>query len=139
MFEITLNYFPATPSASVEIEYTRDFVNSSYEQLFAYIKDCVDKNLIINLVRCEPNMDTKILRYYSTTLENAQAFQQVAEDMNADFSLKKFWHDCGLTQTANITEIDFDSLPENELYTLIDVDTGELWAIPFPIDYRWLT
>jgi hypothetical protein len=131
MFQVMVRCVPTDPSASTDIEYTKDFLSSSYEQLFAFFKDCVDKNLVINLVEVNPSMSADFCGYYSTTLENAQAFQQVVEDMSADFSLKKFWHNCGLALTVDITEIDFDSLPD--LYTLVDVDTGELWEISFPL------
>ena len=131
MFQVMVHCVSTDPSASTDIDYTKSFLNTSYEQLFALFKDCVDKNLIINLVQVDPTMASDFCGYYSTTLENAQAFQQVVEDMSADFSLKKFWQDCGLALTVDITEIDFDSLPD--LYTLIDVDTGELWEISFPL------
>jgi hypothetical protein len=133
MFQIMVNCSPVDPSASTDLDYTKNFLNPSYEQLFAFFKDCVDKNLIINLVQVDPSMTSDFCGYYSTTLENAHAFQQVVEDMSADFSLKKFWHDCGLALTVTITEIDFESLTDN-LHTLINVDQGDLWDLSFPID-----
>ena len=131
MFQVMINCSPVDPSASTDIDYTKNFLNPSYEQLFAFFKDCVDKNFIINVVTVDPGMTADFCGYFSTSLENAQAFQRVVEDMSADFSLKKFWQDCGLALTVNITEIDFDSL--TDLYTLTDVDTGELREISFPL------
>jgi hypothetical protein len=132
MFEFRVELTPRTTEVSTGINYTKEFLNESYTQLYDFFKDCIDRNLVINAVDLDADSSVDWTNYYSTTLENAQAFQQVFEDMNADFSLKKFWDRCGFDMSTSITEIDFDNV--DHVFSLIDEDTGEIWSVAFPLD-----
>lgn len=132
MFEVRVELTARDANVSVEINYTKKFLNQSYHELYAFFKHCVDQNLVINLVQLEANSAVDWTNYYSTTLENAQAFQQAIENIDAEFSLKKFWNDCGFDMKISIKEIDFDEVGDSAV--LINESTGEIWSVAFPLD-----
>ena len=132
MFEVKVTLAPRLTEASTTFNYVKDFLNQSYTDLFSFFKQCIDQNLVINLVKLEADSSVDWTNYYSTSLENAQAFQQAVEDMDAEFSLKKLWDSCGFDMHIVVTEINFDDV--DEAFDLLNEHTGEIWSVSFPLD-----
>ena len=132
MFEVKVTLTPRLTEASTTFNYVKDFLNQSYTDLFSFFKQCIDQNLVINLVKLEADSSVDWTNYYSTSLENAQAFQQAVEDMDAEFSLKKLWDSCGFDMHVVVTEINFDDV--DDAFDLLNEHTGEIWSVSFPLD-----
>jgi hypothetical protein len=80
---------------------------------------------------CNISQDTKIndiTRYFATTIENAQTFQNAFADMSAEFSMKKMWDEVGFDISFEQHEVDFDK--ELGVMDLISSD-GRIWATQF--------
>lgn len=113
----------AGPEFEVEIKF--------YAEIYNFFKDCIDKNLILNTVNISRIESTSqsITRYYATTSENAQAFQDAFTNMDADFSMKKLWAENEFNVLLTQSEIDFELVEDN--IELIDQD-DRLWSCVKP-------
>jgi hypothetical protein len=111
-----------------------NFYESAHPDLFEFLKDLVDQNLILNTLFWEPydeNNSHNLLRYYAVNMENAKIFQEKLSSESADLSLKKFWNQNKFDYSVELKEIDFDK--ETPQYTVIDHDTGGLWGEVWPV------
>jgi hypothetical protein len=105
-------------------------VTQSRENIYNFFENCIDQNLVLNAtydIMNDTQMENKT-RYFSTTVENAQAFQNAFTDMSADFSMKKMWDEHGFDISVEQHEVDFDK--EYDVYDLISAD-GDIWATSF--------
>jgi hypothetical protein len=110
-------------------ENTIPIVSQSRDKVYDFFKNCIDKNLVINaIVGTVDDLSKNKTRYFSTTIENAQAFQSAFEDMSAEFSIKKMWSQHGYTIEFEQHEINFDN--EDGLCELISPD-GDIWSIEY--------
>jgi hypothetical protein len=109
---------------------TMPIVSQSRDKVYDFFKNCIDKNLVINAVVGidVDDLSKNKTRYFSTTVENAQAFQSAFEDMSTDFSIKKMWDQYGFTIEFEQHEINFDN--ESDLCELISPN-GEIWSIEY--------
>ena len=106
-------------------------VTQSRKNIFDFFQNCIDQNLVLNATMDIPN-DTLIentTRYYATTVENAQTFQNAFADMSAEFSMKKMWDEIGFDISFEQHEVDFDK--EYNVNELINLD-GHIWKYFFP-------
>jgi hypothetical protein len=105
-------------------------VAQSRENIYNFFENCINQNLVLNATYDTSN-DThieNITRYYATTVENAQAFQNAFTDMSADFSMKKMWDEHGFDISVEQHEVDFDN--EYDVNDLITAD-GNIWSTEF--------
>ena len=92
-------------------------------EIYAFFKSCIDQNLILNAMFVDDAGVplSNITKYFSTTAENAQAFETAFSDMNAEFSMKKMWDQNGFDISIVTSEIEFDTV--EYLFPIIDTDT----------------
>ena len=109
---------------------TIPIVSQSRDEVYDFFKNCIDKNLVINAVADidVDDLSKNKTRYFSTTIENAQAFQNAFTDMAVDFSMKKMWDENGFDISIEQHEVDFDN--ESDLCELISPN-GDIWATSF--------
>ena len=100
----------------------------SYQHIYDFFKNCIDQNVLLNVAAVSEEPSVTVTTYFATTIENAQAFEQVFSDMSAEFSIKKFWsqHDFDISISHN--EIDFDTV--DDTFELIGPQ-GEIWGQTF--------
>jgi hypothetical protein len=105
-------------------------VTQSRENIYNFFKNCIDQNLVLNATYDIVNeaLTENKTRYFSSTVENAQAFQNAFTDMSADFSMKKMWDEHGFDIYVEQHEVDFDK--EYDVYDLISPD-GDIWSTEF--------
>ena len=105
-------------------------VAQSRENIYNFFKNCIDQNLVLNATYDIVNeaLTENKTRYFSTTVENAQAFQNAFTDMSADFSMKKMWDEHGFDISVEQHEIDFDTVGDS--VELIG-SQGEIWGQKF--------
>jgi len=139
MIQIAVTMVPTIDSVENSFECHAQFVNLQYREIFAFFQDCLDQNLILNLIDYVlEDVQSDRTTYYSTTMENAQAFEQKFQDLSADFSMRKFWNQAGFETTTSIKEIDFNSVeyltaPDTQdKVQVVNTDHSEIWGIPFP-------
>jgi hypothetical protein len=105
-------------------------ISQSHKNIFDFFQNCIDQNLVLN-ASCNISQDTQIndiTRYFATTIENAQTFQNAFADMSAEFSMKKMWDEVGFDISFEQHEVDFDK--ELGVMDLISSD-GRIWAAQF--------
>lgn len=113
------------------------FLASGQPDLVKFFQDCLDQDLIINMVHHIESASLvydfdkhAVIRYYSVDQPRAEIFTQKLEDMTADFSLKKFWFENKFHFFTSITAVDFETqIPE---YTVVNSALGEVWSTSFP-------
>lgn len=108
-----------------------DVIEKFYSEIYNFLKNCIDKKFILNTVNLSTSGSTSHCRYYATTGENAQAFQEAFADMDAEFSMKKLWIEQGFNVSITQSEIDFDLVDDN--MDLIDPD-NKLWSLVQPLN-----
>ena len=109
---------------------TNIIVNSVYVELYNFLKLSIANGLILNLVHETPSIPTKQVfanteRFFSTTLEKAQQFQQSREFQQY---VVQPYQDASATATVITNEnVDFDNLLIDDTLSfdvdLIDVET----------------
>ena len=105
-------------------------VSQSHKNIFDFFQNCIDQNLVLNASRIifkDIQIDDTT-RYYATTIENAQTFQNAFADMSAEFSMKKMWDEIGFDISFEQHEVDFDD--ELGVMDLINSD-GRIWDTEF--------
>jgi hypothetical protein len=142
MIQIDVTMVPTIDSVENSFECHVQFINLRYREIFAFFQDCLDQNLILNLtdyvLENDQTDQSDRTTYYSTTMENAQAFEQKFQDLTADFSMRKFWNQAGFETTTSIKEIDFNSVgyltaPDTQVKVqVVNTDHSEIWGISFP-------
>ena len=106
-------------------------VSQSRDNVYNFFKNCIDQNILLNAaVDIETgDLSKKTTRYFSTTVENAQAFQTAFEDESAEFSMKKMWTNHGFSNIEFVQhEIDFEQ--EYNVYELVS-ENGDIWSLEF--------
>jgi hypothetical protein len=109
------------------------------ENLYNFFKDCVNQNLIKNLFLWVPYelpvmLNWGLIRYYSDDLSTATLVKEKFEDMNANFSVKKFWNQMNFEfACVDPKEIVFDEEPSDSFFPVIDLDGNGIWAFDFPV------
>ena len=105
-------------------------IEESYQNVYDFFKNCIDQNVLLNITVDVPieESSTVITRYFATTKENAQTFEQAFSDMTAEFSMKKFWDYHGFNISVSHHEIDFDTV--DDTFELVG-SQGQVWGIPF--------
>ena len=123
------------PNIPDEIEF--QFLKQNSQKIENFLRSCIDQQLILNTVwigmlddQSIPYNSRYITRYFATTSENAQAFQEAFINMDAEFSMKKMWAQHGLSIFLKQSEIYFDLVEDN--FDLISED-GKIWGIDFKI------
>jgi hypothetical protein len=114
MIEISIKTVPVTDSASTQLTYLGQCILQEEEQVFNFCEECVNQNLVLNIIAEgeNPEFDTLL---FSPTMENAQEFARRYSDLSTEFSLKKFWNNWGIdSSVVSMREIDnFDSTDYN--------------------------
>ena len=126
--DVTMSKKDKTPFDSLVD--AKPLVSQSHKNIFDFFQNCIDQNLVLN-ASCNISQDTQIndiTRYFATTIENAQAFQNAFADMSAEFSMKKMWDEVGFDISFEQHEVDFDK--ELGVMDLISSD-GRIWAAQF--------
>jgi hypothetical protein len=126
--DVTMSKKDKTPFDSLVD--AKPLVSQSHKNIFDFFQNCIDQNLVLN-ASCNISQDTKIndiTRYFATTIENAQTFQNAFADMSAEFSMKKMWDEVGFDISFEQHEVDFDK--ELGVMDLISSD-GRIWATQF--------
>ena len=150
--------------------------DSPLPELLAFCQECIDQNLVLNLVtrlrydkgqllvlpdnqltwmtmdgilhtdedfsKTEPWQF--LVRYYAVDLLKTKLFIQKIEDMSANFSLKKFWHQNKFDFSVEYKTVDFAT--EFTTCEWINLPRGKVGGIVWPSDeiaydlkYNWLT
>ena len=91
--------------SEVDEDYIVLLVRKSYDNVYNFFKDCIDQNLVLNATFNYGSTS----RFFATTIENAQAFQNAYSDMSADFSIKKMLDENGFDVSFEQHEINFDN------------------------------
>jgi hypothetical protein len=105
-------------------------VSQSHKNIFDFFQNCIDQNLVLNACRIifkDIQIDNTT-RYFATTIENAQTFQNAFADMSAEFSMKKMWDEIGFDISFEQHEVDFDE--ELGVMDLIS-SNGRIWDTEF--------
>jgi hypothetical protein len=126
--DVTMSKKDKTPFDSLVD--AKPLVSQSHKNIFDFFQNCIDQNLVLN-ASCNISQDTQIndiTRYFATTIENAQTFQNAFADMSAEFSMKKMWDEVGFDISFEQHEVDFDK--ELGVMDLISSD-GRIWATQF--------
>ena len=84
MIEISIKTVPVADSASVELDYLGQCILQEEEQVFKFCEECVNQNLVLNLIVEGENPESDTL-LFSTTMENAQEFARRYSDLSAEF------------------------------------------------------
>lgn len=71
-----------------------------------------------------------IVRYYAVDLSKAKLFVQKIEDMSANFSLKKFWHQNKFDFSVEYSTVDFAT--EITSFEWVNIPCAEIWGISWP-------
>jgi hypothetical protein len=100
----------------------------SYQHIYDFFKNCIDQNVLLNVAAVSEEPSVNVTTYFATTIENAQAFEQVFSDMSAEFSIKKFWSQHDFDISISHHEIDFDTV--DDTFELIG-PRGEIWGQTF--------
>jgi hypothetical protein len=115
-----------------------EFCSTTHPDIFEFLLDCVDQNLILNTLYWEP-LDWRhpvhpwicsLTRYYSIDRAKAELFLEKFRDMSADFSLQQFWNQRKFVIAFDLTEVDFEQ--ETPEYEVVNRATGALWDLEFP-------
>jgi hypothetical protein len=126
--DVTMSKKDKTPFDSLVD--AKPLISQSHKNIFDFFQNCIDQNLVLN-ASCNISQDTQIndiTRYFATTIENAQTFQNAFADMSAEFSMKKMWDEVGFDISFEQHEVDFDK--ELGVMDLISSD-GRIWAAQF--------
>jgi hypothetical protein len=126
--DVTMSKKDKTPFDSLVD--AKPLISQSHKNIFDFFQNCIDQNLVLN-ASCNISQDTQIndiTRYFATTIENAQTFQNAFADMSAEFSMKKMWDEVGFDISFEQHEVDFDK--ELGVMDLISSD-GRIWATQF--------
>ena len=70
------------------------------------------------------------MRYYAVDLSKAKLFIQKIEDMSANFSLKKFWHQNKFDFPVEYSTVDFAE--EFTLCEWVNTPCAKLWGTSWP-------
>lgn len=140
MIQIDVTMTATNEQIDNSLEYQADFINSNYNEVFAFFRRCVDQGLVLNFIDNVQDADanTDVTTYYSISMENAQAFEQKFQDLSAEFSLRKMWSEAGFETSISMKEIDFNYVedpthPEAFKKTvLVDEENSTIWGIQFP-------
>ncbi len=176
----------AIDTALVPFEYQMKAAKKNWQNIFLsdapmpellkFCQDCVDQNLVLNLVtRLRHNKDQLlvlsescsnltwmtmdgiihedvstnapwqyIVRYYAIDLSKAKLFIQKIEDMSANFSLKKFWHQNKFDFSVKYSTVDFNT--EITSFEWVNTPCAKIWGHSWPANdvaydmkYCWLT
>ena len=124
--EVTLS--PRDPNTAV----AESLIESSYQNIYNFFKSCVDKKLVLNVCYIDPRgrglPGIDVSRYFATTIQLAQEFEQAFTDMSAEFSYKKFWDQKGFDVSFSYHEIDFDTVQDT---VEVVSESGSLWDLKF--------
>ena len=126
MIAIDVTMTPKTDRESLTIEDSFPIAEQWYFDIHKFFKSCIDQNMILNIT--DDNPAQNVTRYFATTIENAQMFQQAFSDMSAEFSMKKMWDQSGFDITFKQQEIEFDTI--DSVVDLIG-PYGEIWGVEF--------
>ena len=126
--DVTMSKKDKTPFDSLVD--AKPLVSQSHKNIFDFFQNCIDQNLVLNATYDIVNeaLTENKTRYFSTTVENAQSFQNAFTDMSADFSMKKMWDEHGFDISVEQHEIDFDTVGDS--VELIG-SQGEIWGQKF--------
>ena len=138
MIQIDVSMTPTNDQINNSLEYHANFINSNVDKIFAFFRNCVDQDLILNFIDNVQNANTDITTYYSISMENAQEFERRFQDLSSEFSLRQMWNSAELDTTISMKEIDFNYVedpthPETLKKTvLVDEESSTIWGISFP-------
>ena len=109
MYEITV-VMTAQPEAAESHIASKgmDHVRTQFDEVCNWWNGCIEENLILNL--CVMNVEDwpDISIYYSISAEAAQAFADRFQDLEADFSMRKFWNLIHFDTEISINQCDFE-------------------------------
>ena len=104
----------------------REIARQSYSSIYKFFKNCIDQNIILNFTRLDHEYHQQFnVKYFATTVENAQTFQQAFLDTSAEFSMKKMYGQYGFDISLDQQEINFDLV--DHVIDLIGQD-GKIWG-----------
>ena len=130
MIAIDVTMTPGTGCDFYSFDLPIEIVQESYQNVYDFLKSYIDQNIILNLTVDDNDEDALKFntRYFATTIENAQAFEQAFSDMTAEFSMKKLWNHNKFDISIECHEIDFETATNTQ--ELIG-PYGEIWGVEF--------
>ncbi len=111
-------------------------IQESYNDIYSFFKNCIDQNLIMNIVICDtdPPKDAVSLtsRYFAISIENAEAFRTALFDTSKSFSMFQLWDENGWDFLISMSEVDFDTAT----YGAVELigQFGEIWGIDYQVN-----
>ena len=113
-----------------------EFICTEYPAMFDFFQECIDQHLILNTFSLTVDSTVDVFKYYSTDTEKAQIFQERFENHHLNFSkekfsMKEFWNRYQFDIEIKLNPVDFDN--QQDLFDLVNKDTGELWATTYPM------
>jgi hypothetical protein len=135
MIEISVTMFPLDNGADMPESYLdyAKFLNQEHQTISKFFQNCIDQNLILNVFYSVQDVKQDTTTYYATTVEKAQAFEQMFQDVSAEFSMRKFWNQSGFETSVTMQEIDFENT-HLDFGELVNEKFSEIWGIEFPVE-----
>lgn len=98
-----------------------------WDAVVNWLSECIDQNLILNLCTVSSGDEwPDITIYYSVNAESAQQFVDKWMDLDAEFSMQKFWKMLDLSQTSQIEIVDFEEVWSEPL---VSEDKSVIWNV----------
>ena len=112
----------------------RAMFNEHYADIISFYQQCVDDNIILNLVQLDPDESPSLdtTTYYATTMEKAIELQRRCRDTSLPFCLETMKVTHGYRSEWQFEEVDFNTV--DELIELVDQSAtmllGQFWPAP---------
>jgi len=126
MYEITIIMTAREEASDLNISSKgSEHVVDHFDPIVNFWNECINENLILNL--CVVNADTwpDVSIYYSISEEAAQAFVDKFQNLEADFSMRKFWSLIHFDTQASINTCDFENV---WAVPIVSEDGTVLWS-----------
>lgn len=111
-------------------------MHMDHSVIFDFFQNCVDQNLILNKINMDVDGVSDTTIYYSSSIENANLFQEKFETQQLKFSIKpmsmkQFWNQFQFDIDIFQKFIDANSVTGS--FELVNNITGEIWNTKFPL------
>ena len=126
MHEIAIVMTTTVEASDLDINSSgRGHVDDHFDTIVNFWNDCINENLILNLCVIDAGTWPNISTYYSISLEAAQAFVYKFQNLEADFSMRKFWNLIHFDTEASINTCDFENAWADPI---VSEDGTVLWS-----------
>jgi len=126
MYEITIMMTPREEASALHLSSKgREHVVAHFDQVLNFWNECINENLVLNLCVVDPDTWPDISTYYSISEETAQSFVDKFQNLEADFSMRKFWSLAHFDTEASIDTCDFENAWADPI---VNEDGTVLWS-----------